>query len=359
MTAAGSTIPEGARLVHIGPHKTGSTAIQMALFQAADQLAEHGVAYPSIGAYRPRRAGWSLGIGGRPSGTEKPPIELWERFVAKVNATDVPRICVSNEDFGRAIPKQVARLVQDLGGDRVRVLSVVRRFDRYLPSQWQQRVRSGDTRSYDEWLRVVLDSDDADHQWERSNVWYAHDVKALVERWLAEVEPEHYTVIISDEADRSLIPHTFETMLGLPQGFIVPDPTWSNRGLNWTETELLRHVNALLEQRGVRRSDRRLLLWAGVHRALQERPEPSGPKSPPLPDWAADRVRALGEQRVEDLYHLGDRGVRLVGDPEAMRMPDDVATAAPPFPAPPIDMETAALTLASALIAIPLESIEV
>ena len=44
MSPAGSPIPEGARLVHIGPHKTGSTAIQVALHSARDRLGEHGVA---------------------------------------------------------------------------------------------------------------------------------------------------------------------------------------------------------------------------------------------------------------------------------------------------------------------------
>ena len=40
------TLPEGAVLLHIGPYKTGSTAIQQALFDQRDVLAEHGVLYP-------------------------------------------------------------------------------------------------------------------------------------------------------------------------------------------------------------------------------------------------------------------------------------------------------------------------
>jgi hypothetical protein len=355
MTAAGSTIPDGARLVHIGPHKTGSTAIQKALYSARDRLREHGVAYPNIGAYRPRKAGWSLGLSGRPAGSPKPSIEYWEKFVEAVEKTRAPRICISNEDFGRATPEQLARVVEDLGGERVRVLSVARRLDRYLPSQWQQRVQAGDQRSYDDWLRLVLDTDDLAQEWDRRNVWYAHDVRALVERWLTEVEPEHYTVVVSDEADRSLLPRTFETMLGLPEGFIVPDPVWSNRGLSWSETELLRGVNALLEERGMPRPQRRDLLYTVLHRTMQDRPAPPGPKSPPLPDWAADRLRDISDQRVKDLHGLAERGVRIVGDPELMRLPEDVEIAAPPFPEPTIDLGTAIATLTAALTAVPLE----
>ena len=43
MSASDLLVPEGARLVHIGPYKTGSTALQSALHQARPVLADHGV----------------------------------------------------------------------------------------------------------------------------------------------------------------------------------------------------------------------------------------------------------------------------------------------------------------------------
>jgi hypothetical protein len=349
MTATGPPVPEGTRLVHIGPHKTGSTAIQVALDAARDRLAEHGVAYVTTGSYRPRKAGWALGIRGRPSGTAKPPIRHWRRLVRAVEEAQAPRVCVSNEDFGRATPPQIARLVRDLGGDRVRVVAVARRLDRYLPSQWQERVKAGDERPYDAWLRVVLDTDDPEPDWDRRNVWFSHDVRALVDRWTAVVGPDRFTLVVSDEADHSLIPRTFEAMLGLPEGFVVPDPSRSNRGLSWAETELLRETNQVLEDRGVLRAQRRPLLNAGVLRDMQARPTPPGPKSPPLPDWAADRLRALGDRRVADVHALAETGVHVVGDAELMRMPTDVPVAAPPFPLPALDLPVAAQALASAL----------
>ena len=41
-----AAIPERALLLHIGPHKTGTTAIQGLLAAARDDLAAHGVTYP-------------------------------------------------------------------------------------------------------------------------------------------------------------------------------------------------------------------------------------------------------------------------------------------------------------------------
>ena len=40
------TLPEDAILVHIGPHKTGTTAMQYAFFTAREELLQHGVLYP-------------------------------------------------------------------------------------------------------------------------------------------------------------------------------------------------------------------------------------------------------------------------------------------------------------------------
>jgi hypothetical protein len=355
MTAGGRRLPEGSRLVHIGPHKTGSTAIQVALDSAADRLAAHDVAYVTVGSYRPRRAGWALGIRGRPAGTERPPMKHWKRLVGAVEASEASLVCVSNEDFGRATSRQAARVVQDLGGDRVHVVAVTRRLDRYLPSQWQERVKAGDERGYDEWLRVVLDTDDPAPDWDRHNVWFSHDVRALAERWVEVVGPERFTMIVLEESNRGQLPRAFEMLLGLPEGLVVPDSSRSNRGLSWAETELVRATSAILADAGWERPRRRRAFGPTVLRDMAGRPAPAGPKSPPVPEWAAPRLRALSDRRVEDLLMLAERGVHLIGDPELMRLPDDAAVApagAEATPAlPPLDIEVAARALASVLVA--------
>jgi hypothetical protein len=40
-------LPAGTRLLHIGPHKTGTTAVQGALFAAKEEMARHGVDFPA------------------------------------------------------------------------------------------------------------------------------------------------------------------------------------------------------------------------------------------------------------------------------------------------------------------------
>jgi len=278
----------------------------------------------------------------------------WKRFVGAVEATEAGLVCVSNEDFGRATPRQAARVVEDLGGDRVHVVAVARRLDRYLPSQWQERVKAGDERGYDEWLRVVLDTDDPTPDWDRHNVWFSHDVRALAERWVGVVGPDRFTIIVLDESDRGQLPRTFEQMLGLPEGLVVPDTSRSNRGLSWAETELVRATSELLAEAGWERPRRRRAIGPTVLRDMAARAAPGGPTSPPVPEWAAPRLRALSDQRVADLHLLAGRGVHLVGDPELMRMPADApvaGTGAAGAAVPTLEIEVAARALAAVLVA--------
>ena len=310
---AAPLLPEGACLLHIGPYKTGSTAIQSALFEARDALAEHGVVYPGRWR-RAMRPGWAV-LGYTPRGRRPTPISVWEEFAAEVRAAGGRRVCVSTEDFGSAGPSRVERIVADLGGERVHVVAVLRRLDRLLPSQWQERVKSHDTITLDEWLHRVLGDDVEDREHQR--FWASHDVVAMADRWLPYVGPDRFLLVAADEADPEVIPRTFERLLGLPTGLLTLPPA-TNASLSANATELVRRVNELFEREG----------WPDdvYHRMIQKHAVPhvgEGPRSPleepipPLPRWAAVRAAEVSERRMAE---LDARGVRVVGDPARLRV---------------------------------------
>jgi len=337
-----SAIPEAGRLVHIGPHKTGSTAIQVALHQARGELAEHGAHYVGDRA-RPKRAGWALGIAGSPAGTPDPPIEHWHQLVREVEQAAGRRVCVSNEDFGRATPEQVQKVVAGLGGEAVHVVAVARRLDHFLPSQWQERVKAGQVKSYEEWLEVVLAPES--NAWDWNNVWRAHDLEALTRRWTAAVGPESFTLIVSDDTDRGLLPRTFEQLLGLPVGLLALDPDRSNRGLSWSEVELVRSLNEASRAARWPREVHADFVKRRVVRTLQSLPRSElGARTPPLPAWAVDRVRELSDARVASLAGFG---IRVVGDLELLRLPATPDAAA--VDCPPISVEMAARAIESVI----------
>ena len=321
MSALVPTLPEGACLLHIGPYKTGSTAIQSALFDARDALAAHGVAYPGRWR-RAMRPGWAV-LGYTPRGRRPTPISVWEEFCAGVRATEGKRVCVSTEDFGSAGPARIERIVEDLGADRVHVVAVARRLDRLLPSQWQERVKSHDTITFDAWLQRVLgdDADDREHQ----RFWASHDVVATAERWHPFVGADRFTLIAADESDPDLIPRVFEQLLGLPAGLLVLPPA-TNASLSANATELVRRVNELFEEEGWPDATyHRLVQQAAVKQLIAAPRVPSEEPIPPLPPWAAARAAELSDRRVEELRA---KGVRVVGDLDGLRLP--TASAGPP-----------------------------
>ena len=65
---AADLLEAGTRLVHIGPHKTGTTAIQGALHLARERLAAQGVVYPGRG----RQPLWPvLAVTGQPGAARR------------------------------------------------------------------------------------------------------------------------------------------------------------------------------------------------------------------------------------------------------------------------------------------------
>ena len=307
-------LPPGACLLHVGPYKTGSSAIQAALHGRRSELREHGVVYAGSTA-RARRPGWAV-IGVTPRGRRTATIDEWQELVAEVRAATDLRVCVSTEDLARVGPEIARRVVADLGPERVQVLTVVRRLDRLLPSQWQQRAQSFKTDTYDDYLHVVLDPDGpADHPSRRA-FWASHDATKVLDTWAGAAGSERVVAVVADESDRALLPRTFERLLELPDG-LLQGAARGNPSLSANAVELLRRLNVLAEERGwpdevygrVVREASNAMKQAG--RADQDTALPR------LPGWAADRVRELSDRRADALVRSG---VRVVGDPDTLRV---------------------------------------
>lgn len=312
-------LPADAILLHIGPYKTGSTAIQQALSDQREVLAEHGVYYPD-GWRRLFREGHSL-MQWSPRGRPVPPVSVWDDFAAGIRARTDQRVCLSTEDFGRIRePAKSRKVVEDLGVDRLHVIAVARAYHRLMPSHWQERVKSHERRSYDEWLRELLETDDS-HEVHRS-FWTSHDLEFMAARWLDRLPPERFTVVVTDDSDRDLLPRTFEQLLGLPEGLLSPAES-TNASLSMNAVEVLRQVNGTFEERGWPDRDYVRLVQEGMVRELQGAGRSTGDVAvPALPGWARPLVAERSRRRVEFLEALG---VQVVGDPACLLLPDEPA----------------------------------
>jgi hypothetical protein len=329
-------LPEGSLLLHIGPPKTGSTAIQRAMHESRADLAAHGVLYPGT-TMRARGASWAV-MGTKPAvGRPAPRIESWRALVDEINGSALPRVCLSHENFSRADDDAAARIVDDLGRDRTHVVYVARRLDRVLPSHWQERVKAWHTETYDAFLRRYLAAPT-----KHGTTWAPHDVAAVLGRWSALVGPDRVTVVVSDEQDHALIPRTFEALLALPAGTLSPPTSRSNMSLSYTEAEALRAVNAMAREAGWSQREYWQVVQNGIVGALGERSRSGDTRIEGLPDWA---FAGVAERSDAQIATLRESGVRVLGDPERLRISEHGR------PAPlPETVESVPLDLVAALV---------
>ena len=308
----------GTRLLHIGPHKTGTTAIQGALHLARDRLAAEGVVYPGRG----RQPLWPiLAVTGQPAllGGPRPEISYWDNLVREIRAAGDQRVVLSSEFFAEADDATARRVIVDLGGARVQVVVTLRSLARILPSQWQQYLQNGFHFRYLEWLEGIL-SDPP--RTPTPGFWRRHRHDALVTRWAAENGPGNLTVIVVDESDRLMLLRVFESMLGLPGGFLVPEETAANRSLTAAETELVRLLNKEFSRRDwPHRNYARFMRYGAVeHMKNARQPSPGEPRIA-TPAWALARAAEISAEMAANIEALG---VNIVGDLSSLgKLPGD------------------------------------
>jgi hypothetical protein len=303
-------LPIGVRLIHIGPPKTGTTALQAAFDRSRGDVLDQGVRY--AGRWRHSR-GAVLAVTGAHARRSDGRFSMreWHRIVKEVRGAREARVLFSSERLSHAEPATIRRIVDDFDPALVHVAVTLRPLARILPSQWQQAVQSGSTTSFDAWLRRVLSESDADP----GSLWHRHRHDRLLERWAAIVGPARVTAIVLAEGDRSWLLRVFEDLLRLHAGTLRQHRDLSNRSLTRAEVEAVRALNVALGAEGFTRDVRRNVVELGASVRLRLRdPEPDEPPIR-LPAWAAEPVAAIARDVVRGIRATG---IAVVGDLEAL-----------------------------------------
>lgn len=334
-------LKDGGILLHIGVHKTGTTTIQDAFAQNRARLTEFGISYPGTGqAHRAiassamnRRVGW------RPGGSPPPDPKLWETFVSEAENFDGITVC-SSEFFAEASSEVAERIVDRIGKENIHVVITLRNLAKILPSAWQQILKSGYEFGYLHWLNNVLGSEQLEP---KSEVfWLRHRHDAVVSRWANIVGSERVTVVVVDDSDRDSIYRDFESLTGLPQGFLLQNkPTSMNRSLTLAEAELLRRINQSVGGgKGWKPYSHEV--HDGLIKGMVEGRTPSADEVKlQTPQWALDRaaefgatyvaaIRTSGVNVMGDLSLLSARftGPEHISDTDVADLPIDAAVAA-------------------------------
>jgi len=132
-------------VIHVGPHKTGSTYLQGAFALLRPQLAERGIHYPSVWGEEAHHELYDA--------LRTDPNPTLEAQFADLRAAGHATVLISGEGLSVAPPPAVAHLRRLIGPDApVRVVFYTRAWADLLPSQWKQAVKGGVTTTLPEFL---------------------------------------------------------------------------------------------------------------------------------------------------------------------------------------------------------------
>jgi hypothetical protein len=225
-------------IVHIGPHKTGSTALQGALSSNRALLAETGHYYPSFHDQ-------SLTDSGHANFAhhtlvdallydQQPQAKMMQALHRRNSTTRI----LSSENFSRLNEAQVLRLREILSDTKVRVVYVLRRPDRVLVSFWQEMVKHGLSQSIEEFATPHLQEISASHLLNACqvlNIW-----SGVFGR--ESVDIINYDLAVSD-GNNGLIETFFNFILDMAPNQIPTE--WENRSLYPYMTEIIRALNGI------------------------------------------------------------------------------------------------------------------
>lgn len=316
-------LPEGTRLLHIGPAKTGTTSLQSGFHTNRDRLALHGVHYAGEGS-QPRAAAGAVALGKRIPGHQHG-LEAWPELVREVQESTAKRVVISSETFARANDERARTVIDAFGADRTHVVITMRPLVDMLSSSWQQWVQTGSRTSYASWLDQMLNREDTVNG-KQPEFWQKTRIDVLARRWGALVGPEHVTVVSLAASPRDFVLRTFEELTGLPEGTLVPDPNAENLSLSHGVAETVRRFNerfAALD--GACPDVQAAVIEFGAIRQLRAHPELLAADGRiEVPRWAADRAAVLMQDMIDGVRAAG---VRTVGDLDAL-----VTPSRPPVP---------------------------
>lgn len=333
-------LPTGARLLHVGLPKTGTTALQRTAAQQRPELLRQGVLYPGK-RFNHRKAGYAFEGRAMAWGATPPSRGAWTRVLAEIRADRTSRVWLDNESWYDLPADRAAQLLDELGGE-VHAVLTLRSISAQLSSSWSEYLKTGLKVGFERWAEGVLA--DPPKAGLTPSFPRRNDLRRLVAQWVDVVGADSFTVVVLDPADRDLVPRTFETLLGLESGTLTGvqlEGGDANRSFTLAEAELVRSLNVSLRARSeltFAEFDRFVRASAMVG-MLQRTPAPDEPRIVP-PRWAVERTVEMAEGHRRAIEAMD---VRVVGDLAELARPVASAEEPPQIPGLPLEAAHAAV----------------
>lgn len=237
--------------LHIGTHKTGTTAIQKFLASAEGRLREDGVLYPRSGRpaedhgaqYGHHLLSWAIR---KKKGVDH--YNDWKEVIGEIDAAKEQIAVLSSEDFETCTDGQIARIAALLKDFDVHVVLYLRNPIGFTVSAYKQFVKGGKTSiPFNKFI----------HEW---NWTQRCDYSHLVQKWAEKFGVSSVHVILFDKfkITRS-VEFSFLQLLGLDENYYrtyITAP--ANVSPSDEQIVLVRQINSLEKIIGRRSSLQRI-----------------------------------------------------------------------------------------------------
>lgn len=232
-------------IIHAGFHKTGTTALQHALFDSREVLASAGFSYPIVGAGTSQNAS-VLALAGRgwgwtKRGSKTLPQSTWSKLVKQINGSK-SHCLISSEILSELNQEQIETIKSSFPNHDISVIFTLRALDKVLPSTYQQALKGGTSTFYDAWLERTL----ADYgEGQKSKFWKRTSYSKVLKTWIEIFGSSAITLVTVNDGKPTLLYQRFSEVLGLKDVQLSKAGSRGlNRGLLLDEIALLRIMNA-------------------------------------------------------------------------------------------------------------------
>ena len=301
-------------IVHAGFHKTGTTALQSALFAVSDKLEKRGFTYPHVGGKAHHKAIYSLmekGWGWEDRGGNPVDPKKWPELVKKVRRAK-ETVIISSEFLCELNEAQIAKFKSDLGIDDVTIYFTLRPLLKIVPSAYQQHLKIGIRSDYEKWLHSILDNPGTSTI--TPSFWVRHQHAKVLRKWIEAYGKDRVKLVIVDEKNPEFMYQVFNDALGLKKPLLEEQKDKdSNRSLTLDEITLLRKINRIFPKRRTWH-DYETFIRQGAMKYLTNKVKPAEDSKRLLtPEWAVEKIEAISSESVTEIKGLG---IEIIGDIE-------------------------------------------
>lgn len=339
--------PAAGRVVlHVGVPKSGTTYLQRTLWRLRDELRAEGVVLPGEQQQDMFHAAIEVREVHEFWGMDPAALAgTWSRLGAAARAYDGTTV-MSHELLGAAREPQVERALADLAGADVHVVVTARDLARQVTSEWQERVKNGNTVSFASFQRAL------ENQMARadftSGFWRNQHLVGILDRWGGSIPPENVHVVVAPPSGAApdLLWRRFGDAVGFDGARVDPSggEATANQTLGTVQVALLRRVNEALDGRIRQPHYARVVKRQFSQRILAA--QASG--KPQCPADLVERLRELAEQQNAEILA---RGYRVHGDlAELVPSRPEHEVPDPDAVDPAAEAEAAALAIADLLV---------